>query len=208
LLLGLAAAWRWTPLQEVISVENLKGWASFLRGHHLAPMIVTAVFLAGSMVMIPVTLLIVLTSLTFDPMHAAAYSMLGGVTSGVATFGIGHILGKDSIRRIAGSRLNRLSRRLSKRGVLAVVAARILPLAPFTIVNAVAGASHIRLRDFTLGTVVGLAPGVIAITLFESRLEDAVRYPSWGSALFLGIITFFIVIGFVWLRRRLTNENS
>jgi uncharacterized membrane protein YdjX (TVP38/TMEM64 family) len=207
-LLGLAAAWRWTPLRDYVSVENLSGWADFVRGHHLAPVIVTAVFVVGSMIMIPVTVLIVLTSLTFDPIHAAAYSLLGGVASSVATFGLGHFLGKDTIRRLAGSRLNRLSRRLSKRGFLAVVAARNLPLAPFTIVNAVAGASHIRLRDFTLGTAVGLAPGVAAITLLESRLEHTVLNPSWSSALVLGIVALIIVIGFIWLRRYFAAKES
>jgi uncharacterized membrane protein YdjX (TVP38/TMEM64 family) len=187
-------------------MENLEAWAFLLRGHRLAPILVTAAYVLGSLVMIPLTLLIVLTALTFDPIVAAAYAMLGGVTSGIVTFGMGHIMGKDTIRRLAGSRLDRISRGLSKRGFLAVVAARNLPLAPFTIVNAVAGASHIRLRDFTLGTIVGLAPGVAAITLFQSRLEQAVRSPSWESILVLCIAGCLIVTGFIELRRYLSTH--
>ena len=43
---------------------------------------------------------------------------------------------------------------------------RNLPVAPFTIVNMVAGASHIKLGDFLLGTALGMAPGIVAIMVF------------------------------------------
>jgi uncharacterized membrane protein YdjX (TVP38/TMEM64 family) len=207
-LLVLAAAWRWTPLQDLIGIENLKSWAQFIRGQTLAPLIVAVGFVVGSVVMIPLTLLIVLTALTFDPIPATAYSLLGGIASGVATFGLGHVMGRDTIRRLAGSRLNSLSRRLSRRGFFAVVAARNLPLAPFALVNAVAGASHIRFWDFTMGTAVGLAPGVIAITLFESRLEDAVRNPGWDSWLLVGAVALLIGSVFVLLRRHLSRHDT
>jgi uncharacterized membrane protein YdjX (TVP38/TMEM64 family) len=207
-LLGLAAAWRWTPLEDVVSIENLEYWAVLLRTHRLAPIIVIAVYVLGSMFMVPLTLLIVLTALTFDPLPAATYSMLGGVMSAVVSFYLGHLIGKDTVRRLAGSRLNRLSRKLSQRGFLAVVAARNLPLGPFTIVNAVAGASHIGLRDFTLGTIVGLLPGVAAVTLFESRLETVIRHPNWGSMILLFLAGCLIAAGFIALRRLLSNLRT
>ena len=52
-----------------------------------------------------------------------------------------------------GPRLNRIRRGIVRRGVLAVAAVRLVPIAPFTVVNLVAGASRIPLLDFVLGTV-------------------------------------------------------
>ena len=66
------------------------------------------------------------------------------------------------MRRYAGERLNSVSRKLSERGLLTIITLRIVPVAPFTVINLVAGASHIRLRDFALGTLVDLLPGVFA----------------------------------------------
>jgi uncharacterized membrane protein YdjX (TVP38/TMEM64 family) len=37
---------------------------------------------------------------------------------------------------------------LSERGVLTIVALRIVPVAPFTVINIIAGISAIRLREF------------------------------------------------------------
>ena len=40
-----------------------------------------------------------------------------------------------------------------------VITLRIVPVAPFTVVNLVAGASHISFRDFALGTLLGMLAG-------------------------------------------------
>ena len=50
-----------------------------------------------------------------------------------------------------------------KRGLLAVVTFRLLPVAPFTLVNLAAGASGIRFADFLVGTVIGLLPGLVLL---------------------------------------------
>jgi uncharacterized membrane protein YdjX (TVP38/TMEM64 family) len=65
--------------------------------------------------------------------------------------------------------LNDLSRRLGERGLLAIVFARVVPVGPFSVVNIVAGASHIGWRDFLLGTVIGLLPGVTVASIFVDR---------------------------------------
>ncbi|NCP78799.1 MAG: hypothetical protein GW833_06530, partial [Desulfuromonadales bacterium] len=52
---------------------------------------------------------------------------------------------------------------------------------PFTIVNMVAGASHISARSFIIGTAVGMCPGILAIMIFEEGLERALRNPDWQT---------------------------
>jgi phospholipase D1/2 len=48
--------------------------------------------------------------------------------------------------------------------VLAVAAIRLVPIAPFTLVNLIAGASKIRFADYLLGTVIGMAPGLVLMS--------------------------------------------
>ena len=80
------------------------------------------------------------------------------MASALAAYGLGSLLGRQKLNRLAGSSLNRLSRRLARQGVLVVAMMRIVPVAPFTVVNLAAGASHIGLRDFLIGTVFGMTP--------------------------------------------------
>ena len=77
---------------------------------------------------------------------------------------------------------------IAKRGILAVVVIRMLPVAPFTVVNIVAGASQISLRDFLVGTLLGMAPGICATVLFVDGVTDAVRSPDFGNLTFLAIV--------------------
>ena len=48
--------------------------------------------------------------------------------------------------------------------------------------NLVAGASHLGFSQFIVGSLVGMAPGLGAITLFSGTLWAAVREPTWGNA--------------------------
>ena len=72
----------------------------------------------------------------------------GALLSAAVTYAIGRQLGHDALRKFAGKRLNRLSQRLGRRGLLAMVIVRLLPIAPYSMGNVVAGASHIRWREY------------------------------------------------------------
>lgn len=208
LLLALGAAWRWTPLGEWVSLQRLTGWAAWMRASPVAPLLVVAAFVTGSFVMVPVTAMIVATALAFDPLRAVLYSLAGALAAAAATYGLGRALGRAAVRRLAGPRLNRLSRTLAKRGLLAMVAARMLPLGPFTLVNVVAGASHIRFHDFVLGSGLGLLPGTLAVNLFEDGLRAAVRQPSGAGFALLGALLVLFAVAVVWLRRRLRESEA
>jgi uncharacterized membrane protein YdjX (TVP38/TMEM64 family) len=199
--LGLAAAWRWTPLSEWLDLQTLKDWAEMLRRSPLAPLLVVAAFVAGGLILFPVTVLILVTALTFPPVKGFTYALAGSMVSALSVYWLGRMLGRETVRRLAGGRLNRLSRWLGRRGLVAVMAVRLLPVAPFSVVNLVAGASLIRLRDFFLGTLLGLAPGVLAITIFEKSLERVVEEPRGGNFLLLAG-ALVAVAGIIWLLRR------
>jgi phosphatidylserine/phosphatidylglycerophosphate/cardiolipin synthase-like enzyme/uncharacterized membrane protein YdjX (TVP38/TMEM64 family) len=199
--LALAAAWRWTPLREVADLQTLESFGREVRGSGLAPVVVIGTYVAGGLTMVPVTLLILTTALVFSPPAAFIYALAGSLASALATFGLGRLLGGQTVRRLAGGRLNRLSRQLARRGILAVTIVRLLPVAPFSIVNLVAGAAHIGLRDFTFGTALGMAPGILAITVFEKSLEQAISRPGTGSFLLLAAVAL-AVAGSTWVGRR------
>ena len=197
----LAAAWRWTPLGDWIDRERLVEAAEWLRTSAAAPLWVLGAYLVGSVVAVPVTLLIVATVLVFGPYAGFAYSLSGSMLGAVLTYWIGHLLGRDAVRSFAGQRVNRLSRRLGRHGLLAVLAVRVIPVAPFTLVNMVAGASHIRLGDFVLGTLLGMAPGIVAVTLFADRIAAGVRDPNPATLAWLAVS--IVVVGvFAWLLRK------
>jgi phosphatidylserine/phosphatidylglycerophosphate/cardiolipin synthase-like enzyme/uncharacterized membrane protein YdjX (TVP38/TMEM64 family) len=206
-LLALAAAWRWTPLGEWLDFETIARFAEALEQTPLAPLAVLVAYVVAGLLVVPVTVLVAVTVLVFGPWLGAAYALGGALLSAASTYGIGRLLGRNIVRRLAGARLNRLSERLGRRGLLAVVTVRMVPIAPFTVVNMVAGASHIGTRDFLLGTLLGMAPGIVATALFIDRAAAAIREPSTAALVIVAAV--LIVLGAAaWLIRRWLQRNG
>jgi uncharacterized membrane protein YdjX (TVP38/TMEM64 family) len=142
---------------------------------------VLADYVLAGMLVLPVTLLIVAIAALFSPSVAGAYALGGVLLSAAATYGAGRALGRHAVRRLAGSRLNDITRRLAGEGMLSVAILRLVPIAPFSIVNAVAGASRVPLRDFLPGTAIGMAPLIALAVAFVDRVRAAFADPARRS---------------------------
>jgi uncharacterized membrane protein YdjX (TVP38/TMEM64 family) len=119
----------------------------------------------------------------------------------MAIYALGYRLGRETVSRFTGYRWNRLRQLVSKHGILAVATIRMIPIAPYSIVNLAAGAVRVPFRDFVLGTVVGISPGVVGITLFESQLEEMIRDPSVFTLIYLAIVLGLLLFAAATLRR-------
>ena len=84
---------------------------------------------------------------------------------------------------------------------------RMLPIAPFSVVNVVAGASHIRWSDFLLGTIIGLLPGITTLTFFVDRAIAAIRDPGAGTFALLAVAVA-ILVALVWVLRRKLRRKA
>lgn len=205
---GLAAVWHFAPVREVLSLQQLAAFGDALRGHPLAPLAIVAAFVLAGFLFVPVTLLIGACALVFGPLAGSLYAFAGAIASAAATYGAGRLLGRDAVRRLAGSALNRISQRLGRRGLIAVTLVRLVPLAPFTVVNAVAGASHIGWRDFLVGTALGLLPGLVVTAAFVDRALAAARHPGPGTFALLAAVAAIAVAAVRWIRRRLAPPRD
>jgi phosphatidylserine/phosphatidylglycerophosphate/cardiolipin synthase-like enzyme/uncharacterized membrane protein YdjX (TVP38/TMEM64 family) len=203
----IAAAWRWTPLRDWLDVDAVVAFADRIDDLPATPALVLAAYVVAGLLVVPVTVLIAATGVVFGPVLGVAYALAGALLSGFVTFSIGRRLGRETVRRLAGDRLNRISRKLAERGLLAVVLVRLLPVAPYSIVNVVAGASQIRLRDFLLGTFLGLLPGVLGTVLFVDRLMASVRDPGFVTFALLAIVAGLLAGGTLVLRSRLARRH-
>ena len=210
-VLALAAAWRWSPLGTWIEIPRLLGYIDAFDRSPAAPLITIAGFLIGGLLVAPVTVLITVTVLAFGSMQGFLYSFAGMTLSAILTFYLGRVFGQRLVDRIS-PRLHRLSVRLAEKGVLAVVAVRVVPVAPFTIVNMVAGATRIRLKDFVVGTIIGELPGLLALSIFVDQITTTIKSPGPTSYAVLAATAVAIVaIAWIlrqWLAKRTAAQES
>lgn len=201
-LAGVAFAWRYTPLREWADFRHLLALVQRVDDMPLAPLAMMATFVVGGLAMFPVTVLIVVTVVVFGPLHGGAIALGGTVLSAATGYTVGRMIGRNAVQRFGGHRLNRLSQQVSQHGLLAMVVLRLVPVAPFTLVNLVVGASRIRLRDCLLGTAIGMTPGIVLSASLVDRIAAAARNPGAGTFALLALV--LLVPAAIWwgLRRR------
>jgi uncharacterized membrane protein YdjX (TVP38/TMEM64 family) len=144
----------------------------------------------------------------YGPLAGLLIASSGALLGAAAGYAAGALLGRGTLSRLAGSRLDRVSRQIARRGLLSMTIIRLLPVAPFTLVNFAAGASHISFRDFVFGTMLGMAPGVAAITLFSSQLSEALRAPSTFNLAMLLLSSLLIGAVVFWGWRRFGRRRA
>lgn len=207
-LVSLPLIWRWTPLEEWVNLQTILQWQRSLRDHPAAPFYVIAAYLIGGLVFFPITILSLATVFAFGPFWGNIYGFIGWVLSALQGYFLGWLMGSDLLHKLAGARFRRLLNRVQHHGFLTVLVMRVLPLAPFSLVNMFVGASGIALLHFILASLVGRLPGVITLTLFGTQLEHAIRKPGLISyALLVAAIVLAVVIVPRLLRRTLRRRR-
>ncbi|HVV78490.1 MAG TPA: VTT domain-containing protein [Pseudolabrys sp.] len=176
-----ALIWEYTPLAEMIDPKAIgRVLREFAHGPW-APLVVIAIFVIGGLVVFPVVVLIAATAATFGPLFGFIYAAIGTMVSAFVTYLIGALLGKQSLRDLLGPRLDNVRKRVARKGVIAVALIRLVPIAPFTIVNLLAGASEITIAQYLLGTALGMLPGIFMMSVLGHQLSQIVIHPNGSS---------------------------
>jgi uncharacterized membrane protein YdjX (TVP38/TMEM64 family) len=212
LAIVLALLWRFTPLSSMITLQAAVEWAQAMRNHPLAPLIVILAYTPASILMFPRWLITMAAVIAFGAWAGFAYAMSGAVLAATASFLVGRMVHRDTVRRLAGRRLNMLSRVLLKRGVVAVTLVRLVPIAPFIVVNLVMGAMRIRPHHFLIGSVLGFLPGLLAATVLSDQIAasfgDRSALNAWTIGAAVVAIVALAVLGQRWLRQAARQDSG
>jgi phospholipase D1/2 len=206
-LLTLAAAWQWAPFNRWLDLQVLAEWQRSVQSHPLAPFMVVAAYVLGGAVLFPVTLLTAATIVTFGPFTGNLYGLGGWVVSASLGFCVGRHLQLDWFWRLLGDRFERLHRGAEKKGLIAVLGLRLVPVAPFTIVNLFIGASRIGFGDFILGSILGRIPGILTFTLVAMQLGNLSQAVSLVRFLALAVALALVLLAERWIVRQLIRAE-
>jgi uncharacterized membrane protein YdjX (TVP38/TMEM64 family) len=203
---GLTALWKFTPLAELLEANRVTRWAREVGSRWWAPLATIFAYTPAAVTMFPRPLITLFAVVAFGPWLGFAYAMLGIELSAWLTFVAGKRLDRDAVRRVAGAKPNEIIQVLRRRGLLAITALRLVPLAPFAVEGVVAGAARVKLWHFMLGTAIGILPGTLTSTVFGDQLQAALEDPSKVNYwLIAGVVAFFAVATW-WVRRWLMNS--
>ncbi len=212
---------QWLQLSDDGKLTEMMGRAA---ASHWAIFGVISVFCLLALTAFPQILLITATVIAFGPVNGAIYSWVATMASGTLTFGLGHFLGGRWVRRLGGERVQRTINFIGHHGIVASGLVRVVPSAPFIVVNAAAGAAHIPLWKFWAGTGIGIMPKILVVALLSLFAPDAHVLKDGIS----GVVDFFtsrapedlalaalIIVGWLgflllvrWIYRRMRRRES
>jgi len=204
---ALSALWRYTPLRELLTAERVFDWAQSFGSKWWAPIAVILAYTPACFTMFPRPLITLFAVIAFGPWLGFGYGMSGILLAALVTYYVGVKLPNDTVRKLAGPKMDSLAEVLRRRGLIACFAVRIVPAAPFAVEGFVAGDIGIKLRDFMLGTFLGMLPGTLTTTVFGDQIQTALEDPSkinWW--LVAAVILMFAVM--IWYVRRWFAKQS
>jgi uncharacterized membrane protein YdjX (TVP38/TMEM64 family) len=124
--------------------------------------------------------------------------MAGWVAQGLAAYAIGRKAARPLLHRYVGEpRFRRLERAIEHGGIPLLLAARLVPIVPFSLFSYVAGAARVPVGLFAWTTAVGYIP-ITAVSIYlGSRLEelslgDPLLWIAVGAVLALLLLTHLL----------------
>jgi uncharacterized membrane protein YdjX (TVP38/TMEM64 family) len=129
------------------------------------------------------------------------------VLSGLASYFVGRHAARPILYRVAGEkRFMRAEELIERGGVTFLLAARLIPIVPFSLLGYVCGAARVPLPRFTWTTAVGYAPITAYFTYLGSKLEG---FSTSDPILWIGGVAILLsLLGFRFLGLRGPREGK
>jgi uncharacterized membrane protein YdjX (TVP38/TMEM64 family) len=154
---------------------------------------------------------------TFGFSRALLIAYLGANLGSLIGFLISRYLARDWFTELVGKHkaLGQINRAVAESGWKIVMITRLPPISPFSIVNYAYGLTPVRLRDYLIGTAIGIIPGTTAYVYLGTILGDVAqskghtRTPfEWGIYIFGFIATIAVCIYLVRTAKRALARHA
>ncbi|MGH6952238.1 MAG: TVP38/TMEM64 family protein [Vitreimonas sp.] len=162
------------------------------------------VFTITAYVGAPQFVLILACVVAFGPEQGFWFAWIATVVSGVATYFTGRLAGAETRKRFGGATGGRFTRFMGRNAFLASLIVRLVPSAPFVVVNMAFGAARVNFLAFIGGLTLGVLPKTAILAFGYDAIMDALE-GKVGSAVAMGVIAIalWVLVAYVvrrWLR--------
>lgn len=171
------------------------------------PLLILALALLHSVVFYPAEIVDAAAGFAYGFFPALALMMFGWLLNGLVCWAIGRSVARPLFDRWFGEeRFERVERAIERGGPTLLMAMRLIPILPFSIVSYAAGAARVPLWRFVWTTLVGYLPITALSVYFGTRLEGL----SLTDPLVLGSALALVALlgAGHWAMRRQTRRSS
>lgn len=170
-----------------------------------APLVFIAGFAVLTVAPFPKSILAVAAGALWGMGLGLAVCMAAVVLGASLSFMLGRHLIGSSVRPLAGPHMREVDEAVG-RSFLAVLAVRIMPVLPFTLLNYAFGVTRIRYVVFALVTLLGSMPGTGAYVAVGAIGADVTSWQFWAALTVIAVLSICGVI--IAARRRRKNARA
>jgi uncharacterized membrane protein YdjX (TVP38/TMEM64 family) len=165
-----------------------------------------SVYIVAGVVMFPVNVVTIFIAVLVPTTEALANAMLGLMLS--ATFG--YSVGRWLLEKffLKGDANRKYGLQIAVHSIVPVIVLRLLPIAPFGVINVLAGANRISFRRYALGSFVGFLPGTVSLVLLQKSLFEVIRRPDVSSIVLFAAVALICMSMIYFIQSRLTRYGS
>jgi uncharacterized membrane protein YdjX (TVP38/TMEM64 family) len=171
------------------------------------PLLILGLALIHAVVFYPAEIVDAAAGFVYGFFPALALMISGWLLSGLICFAIGRSVARPLLDRWLGEeRFERIEKMIERGGVTLLLAMRLIPILPFSVVSYAAGAARVPLWRFLWTTAVGYLPITALSVYFGTRLEGL----SFTDPLVLGSAAALLalLLGGHWVVRRQSRGSA
>jgi uncharacterized membrane protein YdjX (TVP38/TMEM64 family) len=136
------------------------------------PLLIVALALLHAVVFYPAEIVDAAAGFAYGFFPALALAMVGWLLSGLFCFAVGHTIARPLLDRWFGAeRFERTEAAIERGGATLLLAVRLIPIVPFSLVSYAAGAARVPLWRFAWTTALGYLPITAIAVYLGTRLE-------------------------------------
>ena len=134
-----------------------------------------AAYVAAAVLLLPGSVLTIGAGFAYGPLWGFVLISPVSVLAATTAFLLGRTIARDWITRRLGQdpRLAAIDAAVGQSGFKIVLLLRLSPLFPFNVLNYTLGLTRVRLRDFVLGSWIGMLPGTALYVYIGSLVTSA-----------------------------------
>lgn len=155
----------------------------------LGPLVFVGSYAVITLAPVPKNVLSAAAGLMFGLVGGVLLVWVAAMLGALMAFGLGRVLGRDAVERLTSTRVQRVDELIGRRGLLAVLAVRLVPVVPFTAINYSAGLTAIRVWPYAVGTALGIVPGTVAYVALGAYGSTPGSWPFLLAAAVLVLLT-------------------
>lgn len=198
-LLGFAGGWMASSglVDSVPAVqERIRSWGAWGVAGSIALMV------AHSFLPFPSEIIALANGMVYGPLWGAVITWVGAMLGASAAFGLVRAFGRPVMMRFLSPRSERALEHWSLRqGGLSLLAARLVPVIAFNLLNYAAALTHISWWTFLWATGLGILPLTILLSVLGENVLDM---PAW---IWLVLVAATLLAWLALRHRRMVREG-